>query len=367
MVVEKKFEFESAGIEILKVTSTSADLQIDLVEEGNVVAFVEVDSNDYVPEAERSGKKLTIRFQKGTSINIPFVKNLFDGGADVNSIRLLVPKNIQELDANNASGDVNISDFDLRSLKINNVSGDVKIENCSMNEFNLSTVSGDLTFVASNYRRGKFGSVSGDLSIKGIPPMERDTSVSTVSGDAIISYSGEPRFDATISSVSGDVSSDMGLVKVDKKHYRYGNGEPQEYLKMSSVSGDLLISAKYRGAPAKEVKVESSPASSEEKRSYRAAVVEENLQDQETKKILKLFKEGKLTKEYALEMLGVLGYSEKEIEEMLEVDEDLKKLKDSIDVVMKEEDTESKELQESPEKVDTPEEPKLTREKKEGD
>jgi hypothetical protein len=333
MVVEKKFEFESAGIEILKVTSASADLQIDLVEKGNVVAFVEVDSNDYVPEAERSGKKLTIRFQKGTSINIPFVKNLFDGGADVKSIRLLVPKNIQELDANNASGDVNISDFDLRSLKINNVSGDVK----------------------------------SDLSIKGIPPMERDTSVSTVSGDAIISYSGEPRFDATISSVSGDVSSDMGLVKVDKKHYRYGNGEPQEYLKMSSVSGDLLISAKYRGAPAKEVKVESSPASSEEKRSYRAAVVEENLQDQETKKILKLFKEGKLTKEYALEMLGVLGYSEKEIEEMLEVDEDLKKLKDSIDVVMKEEDTESKELQESPEKVDTPEEPKLTREKKEGD
>ena len=89
MVVEKKFEFDSSGIEILKTTSASADLQIDLVEEGNVIAYVEVDSNDYVPEAERSGKKLTIRFQKGTNINIPFIKNLFDGGADVKNIRLL--------------------------------------------------------------------------------------------------------------------------------------------------------------------------------------------------------------------------------------------------------------------------------------
>ncbi len=52
----EKFEFDSSGIEILKTTSASADLQIDLVEEGNVVAYVEVDSNDYVPEAERSGK-----------------------------------------------------------------------------------------------------------------------------------------------------------------------------------------------------------------------------------------------------------------------------------------------------------------------
>lgn len=356
MVVEKKFEFDSSGIEILKTTSASADLQIDLVEEGNVIAYVEVDSNDYVPEAERSGKKLTIRFQKGTNINIPFIKNLFDGGADVKNIRLLVPRSIQELDANNVSGDISITDFDLRGLKINNVSGDVKIENCSMNEFNFSTVSGDLTFVASNYRRGKFGSVSGDLNIKGLPPMERDTSVSTVSGDAIISYSDEPRFDATISSVSGDVSSDVGLVKVDKKHYRSGNGEPQEYLKMSSVSGDLIINAKYRGTPAKEVKVETAPKASEDRRSDRATV-EENLQDQETKKILLLFKEGKLTKEYAVEMLGILGYSEKEIEEMLEVDEELKKLKDSVDVVMTDEDAESEESSEEPE---APEKPKST-------
>jgi len=364
MVVEKKFEFESAGIEILKVTSASADLQIDLVEDGNVVAFVEVDSNDYVPEAERSGKKLTIKFQKGTNINIPFIKNLFDGGADVKSIRLIVPKNIQELDANNASGDVNISDFDLRSLKINNVSGDVKIENCSMNEFNLSTVSGDLTFVASNYRRGKFGSVSGDLSIKGLPPMERETIVSSVSGDAIVSYSGEPKFDATISSVSGDISSDVGLVKVDKKHYRSGNGESQEYLKMNSVSGDLIISTKYTGTPAKEVKVESRTISSEEKKGHRSAVVEENLQDQETSKILLLFKEGKLTKEYAFEMLGILGYSEQEIEEMLEVDEELRKLKDSVDVVIKDEDAKNEESPEAPEEPDAPEQPNAPEEPK---
>jgi DUF4097 and DUF4098 domain-containing protein YvlB len=364
MVVEKKFEFDSAGIEILKISSASADLQIDLVEDGNVIAYVEVDSNDYVPEAESSGKRLSIKFQKGTNINIPFIKNLFDGGAEVKSVRLLVPKSVRELDANSASGDIVITDFDLRSLKISNVSGDVKIENCSVENLNFSTVSGDLNFIASNYRRGKFGSVSGDLSIKGLPPMERETIVSSVSGDAIVSYSGEPKFDATISSVSGDISSDVGLVKIDKKHYRSGNGESQEYLKMNSVSGDLIISTKYTGTPAKEVKVESRTVSSEEKKGHRSAVVEENLQDQETRKILLLFKEGKLTKEYTFEMLGILGYSEQEIEEMLEVDEELQKFKDSVDVVIKNEDVESEksleaiEKPETPEKPDTPEEPK---------
>jgi len=49
-----------------------------------------------------------------------------------------------------------------------------------------------------------------------------------------------------------------------------------EYLKMSSVSGDLIINAKYRGTPAKEVKVETAPKVSEDRRSDRATV-EENL------------------------------------------------------------------------------------------
>ncbi|MDD4208265.1 MAG: hypothetical protein PHO22_09970, partial [Mesotoga sp.] len=89
-----------------------------------------------------------------------------------------------------------------------------------------------------------------------------------------------------------------------------------------------------------------------------------NLQDQETSKILLLFKEGKLTKEYAFEMLGILGYSEQEIEEMLEVDEELRKLKDSVDVVIKDEDAKNEESPEAPEEPDAPEQPNAPEEPK---
>ncbi len=65
--MEKKFEFDSAGIEALKVSAASADIQVELVEQGNIVAFVSVSTNDYVPEADRSGSKLHKDF-RGVSI-----------------------------------------------------------------------------------------------------------------------------------------------------------------------------------------------------------------------------------------------------------------------------------------------------------
>lgn len=354
MVMEKKFEFDSAGIELLKVSAASADLQIEPVEQGNIVAYVDVKGEDYVPEAEKSGKKLSIRFQKGTNIGIPFIKNLFDKQAEIDNIRLQVPKSILEMDINNASGDISLEDFDLANLKINNVSGDVKMQNCVTKDLQFNTVSGDLSFVASNYARGKFNSVSGDLMIKGLPPMKRDTGVSSVSGDTVIYYSKEPRFDASISSVSGDMNSDFTLVKVDKKRYRSTKGDPQEYIKMSSVSGDLIIKAKYSGSEAREVAVEE-PATAENHKVPKPSVVEENLQDHETMKIITLFHEGKLTEDYAREMLTILGYTEAEIEEMLKVDEELRKLKE----------TELEELDERTDEIDKPEKPEKIKEVKE--
>ncbi len=323
--MEKKFEFDSAGIEALKVSAASADLQVELVEQGNIVAFVSVSSSDYVPEADKSGSKLHIRFQRGVNIGIPFIKNLFDVQAKVENIRLQVPRNILELDLNNASGDIKLADFELRMLKVNNVSGDTIIESCSATEFNLNTVSGDLSFVASNYRRGKFNSVSGDLTIKGLPPMERETNVSSVSGDVYVSYSGDPKVDAAVSSVSGDINSDIKLIKVEKKHYRTSEGQPQEYLKMSSVSGDLIISTTYGGKPAREVKQKDDGEPVVAKKTEKASSIEENLQDRETNKIVRLYEEGKLTRNYAFEMLSILGYSSVEIEDMLRVDEEARR------------------------------------------
>ena len=88
----------------------------------------------------------------------------------------------------------------------------------------------------------------------------------------------------------------------------------------STVSGEVVIKLKETdGSMCKEPRkamVEFPESGS----SQIPEGFDESTLDEETLKVLSLYREGKLTREYAREMLDLIGYSEAEIEELLETE-----------------------------------------------
>jgi DUF4097 and DUF4098 domain-containing protein YvlB len=227
---------------------------------------------------------------------------------------------------------------EVEDLEISSVSGDVSMEKISLNEFVLITVSGDTVINDSEIKKAYFKSVSGDFMVKNcIMPK---ISVKLTSGDFRSSQSSFYIFKGK--SVSGDFKIDsleqnfelleLHLVSGDTKLKVEGNESinlqkkilgsvkcniPIEYksgknrnIVIKSTSGDLYIQS-----------VEAKKNISEEKfdeEKIKEKIKNTELLTEEEIKIIDLLKKGKISKEFALELLIECGYTEEEALKFLE-------------------------------------------------
>ncbi len=320
----KSYEYDVKEIEKLTASTASADIVVFPSSSSKIVVEVDTDEEDYEPLVEEGTRSVSFKFQKGpkgTVIDVPFLNELFRRGPRVDSVKIGVPQKILQISLATASGEIDVRDLDLDSLKITQVSGDTNISSVLSSDISINSVSGDCDIRDSNYRDGAFKTVSGDMIVRKLTPMERKTKLSSVSGDVTLVYAGKPKLDISISAVSGEVVSDLPLIKKEKRHYVTSEEAPEEFLTMSTVSGDVSIKVQS-GAEPKGAAIPRQRRQQEEDVKEKLGLDEE-IFDEETQKVLKMLKEGKLTEEYAKQMLEMIGYSQEEIDQivMREVDE----------------------------------------------
>ena len=150
----------------------------------------------------------------------------FNGPSTETSLKLELPPTIEKLTIHTVSGDLHVTNLQLKHLEIKTVSGDVHVTG-SYPDLVGRTVSGD--FVLNN----------DDLS----PKIE----ITSTSGDLKLSF--KKALDATVnaSSVSGDfsvvgaesVSSDAGRLSTTKT---FGKGRSQ--IALRTTSGDMRLELK---------------------------------------------------------------------------------------------------------------------------
>ena len=182
---------------------------------------------------ERSGSRIIIK------VEIP--NNSHNGwGADGSELIIKMPKHVR-VSFKGVSSNINISNF-TNGSEIQTVSGDISAKDL-MEQIELATVSGN---IESKNLSGKLrlSSVSGDIH-------DRNSTgralFKTVSGNLSSSSSAN---EVSANSVSGDI--DLRLAKVDELIVSTVSGEfnsqlslnDNGLLKMSSVSGDLIVDFK---------------------------------------------------------------------------------------------------------------------------
>lgn len=299
----KEFTYDLSGIKKLKITAASSDIKVKSTLEKNLKVIVETDKDDYEPITEKHGPLFELKLSKKGAGQWGFLN--FFKSEDVERAKIFVPESIAHLNIGNASGDMDIADFDLEYLKVSSASGDTRIFNTASSKIEVNIVSGDIILRSSNFNDGSFKSVSGDISVGVLPPDRRNVKISTVSGDATFAYSSVPSLSVYFSSVSGELNSGFAM-KSEGKYYHTEGESPSEKIHCSSVSGNLVLKVSSSEETIKE------PIKREEE-----VIIDDKELDEETERTLRLFEEGKLTEEYTRQILEIIGYTTEEIDKLL--------------------------------------------------
>ncbi|KLO24700.1 MULTISPECIES: DUF4097 family beta strand repeat-containing protein [unclassified Marinitoga] len=226
----------------------------------------------------------------------------FNSGFSGNA-NLKVDKNIFSFDINNVSGDISLNKLELEKFKVKTVSGDINIYNSKIKYLEFFSTSGDLSSSNSIFYSVDIKNVSGDCNIDYLDSKFKNVFIKTVSGDTEIYISGNDIvFIKKGASPSGKIHSNIPL-KFDINSHNI----PSRFIDFKGVSGDLII--KLKGQISKQdIFSNKNTKENENKLSTNELLTAEE------RKILELYKAEKINKDFALELLKNIGYTEKDAE-----------------------------------------------------
>ncbi len=165
--------------------------------------------------------------------------------------------NLDELDIDCVSGEVEVCPLYANKLDIESTSGSIKLSGVSGNEAELDSVSGAITATASTFVSVEISETSGAVAFEGSVNTFRADSVSgavvlksavcpnqvkvnTVSGGIQLFIPEGAGFTASLDSVSGNASCTFPVTMTGNNHMMYLNGGA--VFECNTVSGGLSIS-----------------------------------------------------------------------------------------------------------------------------
>lgn len=176
-------------------------------------------------------KELTVKIPASAAAGLNELK-IDSSSADISVSGMSFTK---QLELDNVSGSIRLSNVKAAKTDIDNVSGRIKAEYFVTDSLSVDTISGDAEF------KGEIGkiesdSVSGELKVESaIMPISADCE--SVSGNISFKLPDEG-ITLEFDSVSGDISGNVGFVKKgEKRFYRNGGAE----FIIDTTSGDFNI------------------------------------------------------------------------------------------------------------------------------
>ncbi|OQY10732.1 MAG: hypothetical protein B6I29_00795 [Marinitoga sp. 4572_148] len=222
-----------------------------------------------------------------------FVSKIFGFSFNFNSsgyAKLKINSDISNILINSVNGDVSVNKISLDGFYIKSVSGDCEIYNSEIKYLEFHSTSGDLESTKTPINSLNIKSVSGDCGIDYLTENFKEANIKTVSGDIDLYIDGEKEiFIKKNTSPSGEIQTNIPL--------RFKESS-ERFVAFKSVSGDLTIKRK-------KVKTNNKSAKTVEESFEKT----DNLLTPEEQKIIELYKEGKINKEFAIELLENIGYT----------------------------------------------------------
>lgn len=237
----------------LEINWMAGSVTVEVTEENQVYAEeTEVSDDDRKMRYLVENGKLIIQYQKAKFFS-------FGNWSKSKDLTVYIPRNMasnmnridietvsadidisgfesKEMDFETVSGQVDIKDLITKTLDMEGVSGDIKGTGIQANILNVEVVSGS-THMEGVFEKAELEAVSGDLKL-GCDSFIQEVNAETVSGDITLYIPKDNGFSAELDSVSGDLNTEFSVNgKGDTKVYGDGNAE----FDFETVSGDVWI------------------------------------------------------------------------------------------------------------------------------
>lgn len=237
----------------LEINWIGGEVTVKITEGSQVYAEeTEVSDDDKKMRYLVENGKLTIQYQKAKFFS-------FGNWSKSKNLTVYIPwnmaKNMNQINIETVSADIEISDFESNGIGIETVSGQAEIKNLITKTLDIEGVSGDIkgsgiqadilnielvsgsAHMEGVFEKADLEAVSGDLSL-GCDSFIQEVDIETVSGDITLYIPEDNGFSAELDSVSGDLNTEFSVSgKGDTKVY--GNGSAE--FDFETVSGDVWI------------------------------------------------------------------------------------------------------------------------------
>ncbi len=240
-------------IDQLEINWIAGSVRVEVTEGTQVYAEeTKVSDDDRKMRYLVENGKLTIQYQKSKFFS-------FGNWSKSKDLTVYIPRNMAEnmnqIDIETVSADIDISDFKSKGMDFETVSGQVDIKDLVAKTLDMESVSGDIkgssiqtdllnvevvsgsVHMEGVFEKAELEAVSGDLML-GCDSFVSEVNAETVSGDITLYIPEDNGFSAELDSVSGDLNTEFAVNgKGDTKVY--GNGSAE--FDFETVSGDVWI------------------------------------------------------------------------------------------------------------------------------
>ncbi|BBE31831.1 hypothetical protein OSSY52_19720 [Tepiditoga spiralis] len=285
----------------LEIEAPKINLDLN-VKKGDSLQLEFDDDNELNIENYSNSDTNIIKFQNKKEDFFTNFLGSFISGKNIDCV-LTIPPEVKSISIKSTNGDVYMSDLNIDYLYTKLTTGDIEIKDCSIDVLEQKIITGDLSIKNTKILDFISKVTTGDVSIKN-SDLNR-IEVSLITGDIHLDSLSENFNKSTLKVITGDAElyiKGTDPVYLEKKLTPYS----------ASLKTNIPTINGYGNNRNLEIKATASTVRLIGKKSNDTKINlgknDTEIMSEEEKKIIDLLKQGKISREFALELLIELGY-----------------------------------------------------------
>lgn len=159
----------------------------------------------------------------------------------IKDLYVFLPSQMNKIQINNVSSDININNVQIKDLEIDNVSGDIQVEKSKINEIGITNVSGEIIILDNEINSIEIETTSGNIGLS-FAKMPHELDLSSISANITIYIESIDSISVEFSTISGNFKSNLEYTT--KGDTYIFNGSKENEYDVDTISGNLIINKK---------------------------------------------------------------------------------------------------------------------------
>ncbi|MDK2945608.1 DUF4097 family beta strand repeat-containing protein [Geotoga petraea] len=316
------------GIKRINIESKHDEIKLNVTKSEKSYFELEEDLEEGFPHGKIGEDGYFIRFSRS---NDSFLNKFFGFISNKTlHVNLYLADNFEELKVNFVQGDVNIKDVNLNYFENKIITGNTRIKKSKIKNHKSKLITGNFLSENSDFLNDEISVTTGNIKYEDskiqnidchlitgnldISKMNSDfdlMKITVITGEAMVNICGKEPIYITkkLTPYSSTLKSNVDLIEKQDVELSF----EKRRMVVKVITGNLKI----RGIESKHFTKQKNDEKHFNSTNTEEKIISDDFLTQEEKKILELFKQEKISYDFAIELLSEIGYNKDDAEKFL--------------------------------------------------